>query len=98
MCFYQEQQSGSRQSCVIVLYSTFELTKIYKTCEVILSRFSFILMASSYHPVAEVFALLKGLEQGLCVCDYSKVEVFRRLQKKIIKFRLSSTMGRKQSV
>ena len=40
MCFYQEQQSGSRQSCVIVLYSTFELTKIDKTCEVILSRFS----------------------------------------------------------
>ena len=44
-------------------------------------------MASSYHPVAEVFALLKGLEQGLGVCDYSEVEVFRRLQKKILKFR-----------
>ena len=43
MCFYQEQQSGSRQSCVIVLYCTFELTKIYKTCEVILSRFSLYL-------------------------------------------------------
>ena len=39
-------------------------------------------MASSYHPVAEVFALLKGLEQGLGVCDYSEMEVFRRLQKK----------------
>ena len=47
-------------------------------------------MASSYHPVAEVFALLKGLEQGLGVCDYSKVEIFRRLQKQIIKFRLHS--------
>ena len=47
-------------------------------------------MASSYRPVAEIFALLKGLEQGLGVCDYSKVEVFRRLQKKIIKFRLHS--------
>ena len=55
-------------------------------------------MASGYHPVAEVFALLKGLEQGLGVCDYSKVEIFRRLQKKIIKFRVSSSMGRKQSV
>ena len=40
-------------------------------------------MASGYHPVAEVFALLKGLEQGLGVCDYSKVEIFRRLQKKL---------------
>ena len=40
MCFYQEQQSGSRQSCGIVLYCTFELTKIQKTYEVMLSRFS----------------------------------------------------------
>ena len=40
--------------------------------------------------MAEVFALLKGLEQGLGVCDYSEVEIFRRLQKKIIKFRLHS--------
>ena len=39
--------------------------------------------ASSYHPVAEVFALLKGFEQGLGVCDYSEVEVFRCLQKKL---------------
>ena len=39
MCFYQEQQSGSRQSCVIELYCTFDLGKIYKTCKVILSRF-----------------------------------------------------------
>ena len=39
MCFYQEQQSGGRQSCVIELYCTFDLGKIYKTCKVILSRF-----------------------------------------------------------
>ena len=39
MCFYQEQQSGGRQSCVIELYCTFDLRKIYKTCKVILPRF-----------------------------------------------------------